>query len=110
MGSKKRNIDHMEGKYPVNPTLALRYLFFGFLATPTWARRLSLFYPYKGKSIPWIELLQRTAFLIFFLIDLQIYFAVMGYALHQWVQGKSILKVQVPHILHHTTGCLGAET
>nr|GEX07753.1 RNA-directed DNA polymerase, eukaryota, reverse transcriptase zinc-binding domain protein [Tanacetum cinerariifolium] len=55
-------------KYPADPTVALGYLSFGFLAASTLAGGLSLFYPYKGKSIPWPALFQSTSFFVFFLI------------------------------------------
>nr|GEU33225.1 keratin-associated protein 10-6 isoform 1 [Tanacetum cinerariifolium] len=58
-------------KYPADPTVALGHLSFGFLAASTLAGGLSLFYPYKGKSIPWPELFQSTSFFIFFLIALR---------------------------------------
>ncbi|KAL8208299.1 hypothetical protein R6Q57_007711 [Mikania cordata] len=57
-------------KYPTDPTVALGYLSFGFLVASTVAGGLSLFYPYKGKSIPWPALFQSTSFFIFFLIAL----------------------------------------
>ncbi|KAK1438269.1 hypothetical protein QVD17_04075 [Tagetes erecta] len=57
-------------KYPADPTVALGYLSFVFLALSTLAGGWSLFYPYKGKSIPLPALFQSTSFFIFFLIAL----------------------------------------
>ncbi|KAJ0560030.1 hypothetical protein HanHA300_Chr06g0206971 [Helianthus annuus] len=57
-------------KYPTDPTVALGYLSFGFLFLSTLFGGLSLFYPYKGKSIPWPALFQSTSFFVFFLIAL----------------------------------------
>ncbi|KAD3641826.1 hypothetical protein E3N88_31050 [Mikania micrantha] len=57
-------------KYPADPTVILGYLSFAFLVASTLAGGSSLFYPYKGKSIPWPALFQSTSFFIFFLIAL----------------------------------------
>ncbi|XP_076943094.1 uncharacterized protein LOC143613204 [Bidens hawaiensis] len=57
-------------KYPADPTVVLGYLSFGFLVLSTLAGGWSLFYPYKGKSIPRPALFQSTSFFIFFLIAL----------------------------------------
>ncbi|MFS8030502.1 putative modifying wall lignin-1/2 [Helianthus anomalus] len=57
-------------KYPADPTVILGYLSFGFLVISTLAGAFSLFYPYKGKSIPWPALFQSTSFFIFFLVAL----------------------------------------
>lgn len=53
-------------KYPSDPTVALGYLSVAFLAITTVAGYYSLFYPYKGKSIPQAALFQNKGFLIFF--------------------------------------------
>ncbi|MED6185090.1 hypothetical protein PIB30_053641 [Stylosanthes scabra] len=39
-------------KFPADPTVALGYLSFAFLIVSTVAGYMSLFYPYKGKSVP----------------------------------------------------------
>ncbi|XP_076889788.1 uncharacterized protein LOC143540674 [Bidens hawaiensis] len=57
-------------KYPSDPTIALGYLSLVFLLISTLAGGFSLFYPYKGKSIPWPALFQSTSFFVFFLIAL----------------------------------------
>ncbi|KAL7590491.1 hypothetical protein Lser_V15G40745 [Lactuca serriola] len=57
-------------KYPADPKASLGYLSFGFPVASTLAGGLSLFYHYKGKSIPWSALFQSTRFFVFFLIAL----------------------------------------
>lgn len=57
-------------KYPSDPTVVLGYLSVAFLLAATVAGYLSLFYPYKGKSIPQAALFRSTSFLIFFNIAL----------------------------------------
>ncbi|KAJ8555321.1 hypothetical protein K7X08_012817 [Anisodus acutangulus] len=52
-------------KYRSDPTVALGFLSVIFLAASTVAGFLSLFYPYKGKSIPQAVLLRSTSFVIF---------------------------------------------
>ncbi|GKE42073.1 keratin-associated protein [Tanacetum coccineum] len=57
-------------KYPRDPTIALGILSFVFLVASSLAGGLSLFYPYKGTSIPCPMLFQNTTFFVFFLIAL----------------------------------------
>ncbi|KAF7137277.1 hypothetical protein RHSIM_Rhsim07G0173600 [Rhododendron simsii] len=57
-------------KYPSDPTVALGYLSVAFLIASTVAGYLSLFYPYKGKSVPQAALFRSTSFLVFFNIAL----------------------------------------
>ncbi|KAJ1435904.1 hypothetical protein SESBI_04452 [Sesbania bispinosa] len=57
-------------KFPGDPTVALGYLSLGFLAVSTVAGYLSLFYPYKGKSVPLGVLFKNTGFVVFFNIAL----------------------------------------
>ncbi|KAA8521012.1 hypothetical protein F0562_011700 [Nyssa sinensis] len=57
-------------KYPSDPTVVLGYLSAVFLVASTVAGYLSLFYPYKGKSVPQSALFQSTSFLVFFNIAL----------------------------------------
>lgn len=52
-------------KYQSDPTVALGLLSVIFLAASAVAGFSSLFYPYKGKSIPQSVLLSSTSFLIF---------------------------------------------
>ncbi|KAL1368145.1 hypothetical protein HN51_022285 [Arachis hypogaea] len=53
-------------KFPADPTVALGYLSFAFLIVSTVAGYMSLFYPYKGKSVPQGVLFKSTSFLVFF--------------------------------------------
>ncbi|CAK9166574.1 unnamed protein product [Ilex paraguariensis] len=57
-------------KYPSDPSVVLGFLSFAFLVASTVAGFLSLFYPYKGKSIPQAALFRSTSFLVFFNIAL----------------------------------------
>ncbi|KAM1224723.1 hypothetical protein COP2_044750 [Malus domestica] len=57
-------------KYPSDPSVVLGYLSFTFLLVSTVAGFLSLFYPYKGKSLPQAALFRSTSFVIFFNISL----------------------------------------
>ncbi|XP_059663014.1 uncharacterized protein LOC132308802 [Cornus florida] len=57
-------------KYPSDPTVVLGYLSVAFLLASTVAGYLSLFYPYRGKSVPQAALFQSTSFLVFFNIAL----------------------------------------
>ncbi|KAL5548890.1 hypothetical protein UlMin_004121 [Ulmus minor] len=52
-------------KYPYDPIVALRNLSFTFLLISTVAGFLSLFYPYKGKSLPQAALFRNTIFVVF---------------------------------------------
>lgn len=57
-------------KYKSDPTVALGYLSFVFLAASAAAGFLSLFYPYQGKKIPQAALLRNTSFVVFLNIAL----------------------------------------
>ncbi|KAE9599419.1 hypothetical protein Lal_00039396 [Lupinus albus] len=57
-------------KYPTDPTVTLGYLSTVFLIGSTVTGYLSLFYPYKGKSIPQGILFKHTTFMVFFNIAL----------------------------------------
>lgn len=57
-------------KYPSDPSVVLGYLSFAFLLVSTVAGFLSLFYPYKGKSLPQAALFRSTSFVVFFNISL----------------------------------------
>ncbi|CAL0323119.1 unnamed protein product [Lupinus luteus] len=57
-------------KYPTDPTVTLGYLSTLFLIGSTVTGYLSLFYPYKGKSISQGVLFKNTSFMVFFNIAL----------------------------------------
>ena len=65
-GTKILGKDVVICKYPSDPTVVLGYLSLGFLIVTTVAGYLSLFYPYKGKSIPQGTLFRSGSFAIFF--------------------------------------------
>lgn len=52
-------------KYPSDPSIALGYLSLVFLIGTTVAGFLSLFYPYKGKSVPQGAMFRSTSFVVF---------------------------------------------
>ncbi|KAL5554686.1 hypothetical protein UlMin_042087 [Ulmus minor] len=52
-------------KYPYDPTVALGNLSFAFLLISMVDGFLSLFYPYKGKSLPQAALFRSTIFVVF---------------------------------------------
>uniref|UniRef100_A0A2P2KU56 Uncharacterized protein n=1 Tax=Rhizophora mucronata TaxID=61149 RepID=A0A2P2KU56_RHIMU len=70
MGTPIQGKDTVICKYPAAPTVPLGYLSFVFLIAATNAGYLSLFYPYKGKSIPHSALFRSTSFFMFFNIAL----------------------------------------
>ncbi|XP_031132082.1 uncharacterized protein LOC116033481 [Ipomoea triloba] len=57
-------------KYPSDPTPVFGYLSVAFLLASTVVGYFSLFYPYKGKSIPQSAFFKNTSFLVFFNIAL----------------------------------------
>jgi len=62
--------DGVTCKFSSDPTVALGYLSVAFLVASTVAGYLSLFYPYKGKSVPQGVLFKNTSFVVFFNIAL----------------------------------------
>ncbi|KAF1887136.1 hypothetical protein Lal_00008684 [Lupinus albus] len=69
-GAPDPNENGVTCKYPTDPTVALGYLSTVFLIGSTVTGYLSLFYPYKGKSIPQGVLFKHTTFFVFFNIAL----------------------------------------
>ncbi|XWS72892.1 hypothetical protein CRYUN_Cryun02cG0078700 [Craigia yunnanensis] len=57
-------------KYPSDPSVVLGYLSVAFLILSTSAGYWSLFYPYKGKSVPHSVLFRSSSFFVFFNIAL----------------------------------------
>ncbi|KAI4373136.1 hypothetical protein MLD38_011295 [Melastoma candidum] len=57
-------------QYPSDPSVALGYLSVVFLIATAVAGYLSLFYPYKGRSIPQGIIFQNTSFSVFFNVSL----------------------------------------
>jgi hypothetical protein len=69
-------------KYPADPTVVLGYLSFAFLIAASVVGFVSLFYPYKGKSLPQAALFQSTSFVIFF--NIAVFTAGLAGALLLW--------------------------
>lgn len=94
--------------YPSNPFVILGYLSFAFLFASTVVGYLSLFYPYKGKSIPQSILFKNTSFLVFF--NIALFTTGLGAALTLWptFDEQHHLKSQVYPI--STTECPTAKT
>jgi len=62
--------DGVSCKFSSDPTIALGYLSIVFLIASTVVGYLSLFYPYKGKSVPQGVLFKHTTFFVFFNVAL----------------------------------------
>ncbi|KAG5034284.1 hypothetical protein AAZX31_04G072000 [Glycine max] len=62
--------DGVTCKFPADPTVALGYLSVIFLIASTVVGYLSLFYPYKGKTVPQGVLFKSTTFAVFFNVAL----------------------------------------
>ncbi|KAH6760801.1 keratin-associated protein [Perilla frutescens var. frutescens] len=55
-------------KYPSDPSVALGFTSFALLIVCAFAGGYSLFYPYKGKSVPYKALLQNKGFVAFSIV------------------------------------------
>ncbi|KAL3512560.1 hypothetical protein ACH5RR_025277 [Cinchona calisaya] len=95
-------------KYPHDPTVALGYLSAVFLLASSVAGYYSLFYPYKGKSVPRGALFRNTGFSVFFNIAL----ALTGLALAMLIWPTITEQLHLSHKIHHNlkTGCPTAKT
>ncbi|KAG8645553.1 uncharacterized protein LOC110624001 [Manihot esculenta] len=95
-------------KYPSDPSVALGYLSFAFLMASTVAGFLSLFYPYKGKSVPQSALFRSTSFLVF--VNIALFSAGLAAALLLWptITEQLHLSRNVHHNLE--TDCPTAKT
>ncbi|KAE9460304.1 hypothetical protein C3L33_07794, partial [Rhododendron williamsianum] len=94
-------------KYPSDPTVALGYLSVAFLIASTVAGYLSLFYPYKGKSVPQAALFRSTSFLVFFNIALGT--AGLAAALLLWPTITEQLHI-IRNVHHNLDTCPTAKT
>ncbi|GMN39785.1 hypothetical protein TIFTF001_009016 [Ficus carica] len=94
--------------YPSNPFVILGYLSFAFLVASTLVGYLSLFYPYKGKSVPQSFFFKNTSFFVFF--NIALFTAGLGAALTLWptIDEQHHLKNKVYPI--STTECPTAKT
>ncbi|KAJ9702262.1 hypothetical protein PVL29_004144 [Vitis rotundifolia] len=95
-------------KYPSDPTVVLGYLSVVFLLASTVAGYLSLFYPYKGKSIPQAAFFRSTSFLVFFNIAL----GLAGLAAAMLLWPTITEQLHLIHNVHHnlSTTCPTAKT
>ncbi|KAF2313567.1 hypothetical protein GH714_011759 [Hevea brasiliensis] len=95
-------------KYPSDPTIVLGYLSFTFLVASAVAGFLSLFYPYKGKSVPQSAMFGSTSFLVFF--NIALFTAGLAAALLLWptITEQLHLNRKVHHNLK--TDCPTAKT
>ncbi|KAL0330086.1 UNVERIFIED_CONTAM: hypothetical protein Sradi_4995300 [Sesamum radiatum] len=95
-------------KYPSDPTVVLGYLSIAFLAVCTLAGYFSLFYPYKGKSVPKAVLFQNKGFLVF--VNIAVFTTGLAAAMLIWPTVTEQLH-QI-HNVHHNleTECPTAKT
>ncbi|KAK4357879.1 hypothetical protein RND71_023489 [Anisodus tanguticus] len=95
-------------KYKSDPTVALGYLSFAFLAASSVAGFLSLFYPYQGKSIPQAALLRNTSFVVF----LNIALGTTGLAAALLLWPTISEQLHITRTIHHNlqTDCPTAKT
>ncbi|XP_018845696.1 uncharacterized protein LOC109009603 [Juglans regia] len=95
-------------KYPSSPTVVFGYLSTAFLVASTVVGYLSLFYPYKGRSVPQSALFKNSTFTVFFNISL--FTAGLGVAFLLWptIAEQLILSRNVHHNLE--TDCPTAKT
>ncbi|KAG2691655.1 hypothetical protein I3843_08G018200 [Carya illinoinensis] len=95
-------------KYPSDPTVALGYLSVVFLIATTVAGYLSLFYPYKGRSIPQAALFKSTSFVVFF--NIAIFTAGLAGTLLLWPTITE--QIHLTRNVHHNvnTDCPTAKT
>ncbi|GMN39782.1 hypothetical protein TIFTF001_009010 [Ficus carica] len=95
-------------KYHSDPTVALGYLSFAFLLVSTVAGLLSLFYPYKGKSVPQSALFKSGSFIVFF--NIALFTAGLAGALLLWPTLTE--QLHISRNVHHNlnTECPTAKT
>ncbi|KAF8400141.1 hypothetical protein HHK36_013437 [Tetracentron sinense] len=95
-------------KYPSDPTVALGFLSVAFLAVSAILGVWSVFYPYKGKSVPRNALFRSTTMVVFFGIALAV--SVMGAGMLLWASITEHLHLS--RKVHHNlnTGCPTAKT
>ncbi|KAJ8763761.1 hypothetical protein K2173_003543 [Erythroxylum novogranatense] len=95
-------------KYPRDPTVVLGYLSVMFLILSTVAGYLSLFYPYKGKSVPQAALFRSTSFLVFF--NIAVFTGGLALALLLWPTITEQLHLTRNVHLNLETECPTAKT
>ncbi|XP_041019487.1 uncharacterized protein LOC121261270 [Juglans microcarpa x Juglans regia] len=95
-------------KYPSDPTVVLGYLSVVFLIATTVVGYLSLFYPYKGKSVPQAALFRSSSFVVFF--NIAIFTAGLAATLLLWPTITE--QIHLARNVHHNlnTDCPTAKT
>ncbi|OMO91106.1 hypothetical protein COLO4_18639 [Corchorus olitorius] len=95
-------------KYPSDPSVVLGYLSVAFLMLSSVAGFFSLFYSYKGKSVPHSVLFQSKSFLVFF--NIAFFTAGLAAALLLWPTVTEHL--HLTRNVHHNlaTECPTAKT
>ncbi|XP_022731737.1 uncharacterized protein LOC111286176 [Durio zibethinus] len=95
-------------KYPSDPSVVLGYLSVAFLSLSSFAGYWSLFYPYKGKSVPHSVLFQSTSFFVFF--NIALFTGGLAFTLLLWPTITE--QLHLTRNVHHnlTTECPTAKT
>ncbi|XP_058068025.1 uncharacterized protein LOC131217204 isoform X2 [Magnolia sinica] len=95
-------------KYPSDPTVALGSLSVVALFVSTILGLVSIFYPYKGKSVPTDALFRSTTLVVFFVIAVSV--SVLAEAMMIWASVTEGLH-RVRNVHHNLdTGCPTAKT
>ncbi|XP_058113437.1 uncharacterized protein LOC131256567 [Magnolia sinica] len=95
-------------KYPSDPTVALGSLSVVTLFVATILGVVSMFYPYKGKSVPTEALFRSTTLLVFFVIAMSV--SVLAEAMMMWATITEGLH-RVRNVHHNlNTQCPTAKT
>ena len=95
-------------KYPSDPSMVLGYLSIAFLILSTIVRYWSLFYPYKGKSVPHFVLFRSTSFFVLF--NIALFTSGLATTLLLWPTITEHLHL-IQNVHHNlTTECLTAKT
>ncbi|XP_022714651.1 uncharacterized protein LOC111274343 isoform X1 [Durio zibethinus] len=84
-----RGADHIICKYPSDPTVVLGFLSIASLAVSVLVGCYSVFYPYKGKSVPRYVFFRSMSFFVFFLITVALSFLAAG--MLSWVTITELL-------------------
>ncbi|KAF8389514.1 hypothetical protein HHK36_026209 [Tetracentron sinense] len=95
-------------KYPSDPTVVLGFLSVAFLAASAAVGFYSVFYPYKGKSVPHNALFRSTTLAVFFGVAMGV--SAMGEVMLLWATITEHL--HLTRNVHHnlSTGCPTAKT
>ncbi|CAN6583533.1 unnamed protein product [Malus baccata var. baccata] len=97
-------------KYPSDPTVVYGYLSFAFLVASSLTGFLSVFYPYKGKSVPFGAFLQSTLFVTFFNSTLGAIGLAAALLLWPTISGQQHHNNNMYQNLSSASGCPTAKT